>query len=172
MDKKLLIRIEEALNRRTPNCVMQKLDADIHGALEDAIKKRGDGQPEETLYSFVCKKLKEQNFVKKSKLLDEAGFYTYAQISSNTWSNLRWGNGTPSKETLLKLIIGLRMNEADANKVMELGNNELRLSDPRDRLVLALIDIRCYDIYTVYDAMEEYGKHGAKPFANIYHFTE
>ena len=62
------------------------------------------------------------------------------------------------------------MNEKDANEVMRLGHNSLRLSDPRDRIILALIDTRCYDIYTVYDVLEEYGKYGKQPFSNIFRF--
>lgn len=170
MDKKQMVRIEEALNRLADPRAMQKLDPEIQASIEDAIRNRIDLKAEPQLYDFLCKKLREQHFVKKSGLLDEAGFYTYAQISSNTWSNIRWGNGIPSKETLLRIIIALKLNENDANEVMRLGRNSLSLSDPRDRVILALIDIRCYDIYTVYDVLEEYGKYGARPFANIFHF--
>lgn len=170
MDKKLMIKIEEYLNNLTQGNEVQKVDPDIHAALEEAIKNRTDANPEESLYVFLCKQLRKQHFVKKSDLLDEAGFYTYAQISSNTWSNIRWGNGTPSKETLLKLIIALKMDEDDVKELMRLGHNELKLSDPRDRVILALMDIRCFDIYTVYEVLEEYGQHGAQRFRNIYHF--
>lgn len=170
MDKKLMIRIEEYLNNLPQNSETWKIDPDIYSALEEALQSRKGADTSGSLYEFLCEQLKKQHFVKKSGLLDEAGFYTYAQISSNTWSNIRWGNGIPSKETLLKLIMGLKMDEDTAVRLMELGENELRLSDPRDRVILALIDIRCYDIYTVYDVLEEYGKCGAQPFSNIYHF--
>lgn len=169
MDRKLIIQIEEYLNS-LPCTVISKLDTDIQVSIEDAMKRRLERNHDSSLYVFLCDQLRKQNFVKKSGLLDEAGFYTYAQISSNTWSNIRWGNGVPSKETLLKLIIGLKMNENDANELMQKGQNSLSLTDPRDRVILALIDIRCYDIYTVYDVLEEYGKHGAHPFNNIYRF--
>lgn len=170
MDKKLMIKIEEYLNSLPQRNAVQKVDPDIHAALEEAIKNRTDTVSKESLYDFLCNQLRRQHFVKKSGLLDEAGFYTYAQISSNTWSNIRWGNGNPSKETLLKLIIALKMDEDDVDVLMKLGHNELKLSDPRDRVILALMDIHCYDIYTVYDVLEEYGQHGAQQFSNIYHF--
>ncbi len=168
MNKQLIVQLEEARNKFGKLFVVQKLDADLQASIESVIQNRIDRSEEISLYSFLCEKLRERHFVKKSGLLDEAGFYNYARISSNTWSNIRLGNGVPSKETLLKLIIALRLSEAEAGKLMELGHNALRFSDPRDRIILALIDIRCYDIYTVYDVLEEYGKHGAHPFSNIY----
>ena len=170
MNKKLMVQIEEARNKAGKPFVMQKLDADLLASIEHALQNRIDCKEESSLYDFLRRKLQEQRFVKKSGLLDEAGFYTYAGISSNTWSNIRLKNGTPSKETLLKLIIGLQLNQDEAKLLMTLGHNELRESDPRDRIILALIDIRCYDIYTVYDVLEEYGKNGAQPFKNIYDF--
>ena len=119
MDKKLMIKIEEYLNNLPQRNAVQKVDPDIHAALEEAIKNRTDVVSKESLYDFLCNQLRRQHFVKKSGLLDEAGFYTYAQISSNTWSNIRWGNGNPSKETLLKLIIALKMDEDDVDDVSD-----------------------------------------------------
>lgn len=170
MDKQLMIKIEEFLNNLPRSCEVKKVDSDLQTALEEALKHRKASVSDDSLYRFLCKQLEKRHFVKKSKLLDEAGFYTYAQISSNTWSNIRWGNGIPSKETLLKLIIALKMDEDDANELMRLGHNALKLSDPRDRVILALIDIRCYDIYTVYEVLEEYGQNRTNGFSNIYHF--
>lgn len=168
MNKKMIVQIEEVRNKCGKSFAVQKLDMELQESIERVIRNRIDRSEEISLYSFLCEKLRERHFVKKSGLLDEAGFYTYARISSNTWSNIRLGNGVPSKETLLKLVIALRLSEAEAEKLMELGQNALRFSDPRDRIILALIEIRCYDIYTVYDVLEEYGRHGAHPFSNIY----
>ena len=170
MNKKLMVQIEEALNKTGRPVLVQKLDVELHASIAQALQNRKECKEENRLYDFLIGKLRAQKFVKKSGLLDEAGFYTYAGISSNTWSNIRLGKGTPNKETLLKLIIGLRMDQDEAHLLMLLGHNELRMSDPRDRVILALIDIRCYDIYTVYDVLEEYGKNGAQPFKNIYDF--
>lgn len=170
MDKELIIQIEEHFNNLSQCVSVQKVDPGLQTAIEEAIRNRIDAGTDGSLYDFLCDQLRKQHFVKKSGLLDEAGFYTYAQISSNTWSNIRWGNGVPSKETLLKLIIGLKMNEEDASELMRRGGNALKMSDPRDRVILALIDIRCYDIYTVYDILEEYGRKGRHTFANIYRF--
>lgn len=166
MNRKIFIQIEEYLNNISleKNCVSAaKLDPNIIKAIEQR-----QNENEETLYEFVCRHLRKRNFVKKSGLLDEAGFYKYADIDRSTWSNLRYGE-IPTKTTLLKLIIGLRLNEEDAKTLMEKGSNALNILDKRDQVILGLIDARCYVIEDVYDVLEEFGENG-KVFKNIYSF--
>lgn len=167
VDRVLLARIEESLARRNHwPVVTSKVDIQIEQAIlarEKRAEKAG------TLYSYVCEKIRLQpRFVKKSGKLDEASFYVYAHIDKTTWSNLRWGLRLPSKETLLKLVFALRLDEEDARELMRRGSNSLNEADPRDRIVLALLDISCYDIHLVYEVLEEYGTNGAQPFKNIY----
>lgn len=174
MNKMLFVKVEEYLNSHPVSeqvgvpC-MEKISSRI----TDAINKFPEDQ--ESLYDFLCKWLKHRKWVRKSGKLDESGFYKYAMIDKNTWSNIRWNKGWPSKETLLKLVIALRMNEQEANELMRKGSGVLNPLDPRDRIILALIDIKCYDINDVYEVLEEYGKNPADPekrFANIYSFDE
>lgn len=166
-DPKLFAKIEEALTRRAAMPVnMQKVDIRIEQAVL-AREKRAEASG--TLYTYVCAMiLRQPRFVKKSGKPDESGFYAYARIDKTTWSNLRWGLRIPSKETLLKLVFALRLKEDEARELMTRGSNSLNDSDPRDRIVLALLDIGCYDIESVYDVLEEYGTNGAHPFKNIY----
>lgn len=168
-DPKLFDRIEESLARRSIACavpVMQKVDVQIEQAIlarEKRAEKTG------SLYTYVCEKIRRYaRFVKKSGKLDEPAFYSYARIDKTTWSNLRWGLRVPSKETLLKLVFALRLNEDEARELMTRGSNSLNEADPRDRIVLALLDIGCYEIESVYEVLEEYGTNGAYPFKNIY----
>lgn len=165
---KLFLQIEESLNRRkrTGCPVIRKVNPAIEQAIRDR-EQRAQGSG--SLYDYVCTMMARQSrFRKKSGKLDEAGFYAYAQIDKTTWSNLRWGLRVPSKETLLKLVFALRLTEAEANVLMTRGSNSLNEMDPRDRIVLALLDIACYDIESVYEVLEEYGTRGAHPFKNIY----
>lgn len=167
VDRSLIARIEESLARRDHQpFVTDKVNVQIEQAILAREIRAGQAG---TLYTYVCEKIRLQpRFVKKSGKLDESGFYTYAHIDKTTWSNLRWGLRQPSKETLLKLVFALRLNEQDARELMRRGSNSLNEADPRDRIVLALLDISCYDIYLVYEVMEEYGTKGAQPFKNIY----
>lgn len=164
-DPELFQKIEASLSRRsTP--VFQKVDLRVEQAI--AARER-HAAASGTLYTHVCDILQRQNrFIKKSGKLDEPGFYAYARIDKTTWSNLRWNLRVPSKETLLKLIFALRLNEAEARALMARGSNSLNEADPRDRIVLALLDVGCYEIESVYEVLEEYGTRGAVPFRNIY----
>ena len=173
MNAEILVKIEEYLN----NHPVAKANVDLAQKIDPRIKRlveeRRSGQ--ESLYEFLCRWLKKRHWVKKSGKLDEGGFYKYAMIDENTWSNIRWNKGSRSKETLLKLVIALRLDEQEADVLMRKGSSALNPLDPRDRVILALIDIKCYDIYDVYEVLEEYGKHPAKPedaFDNIYSFQQ
>lgn len=174
MNNMILIKVEEYLNshpvsEQTGISFKEKIPPRIKAAIENRQTEQ------ESFYDFLCKWLERRKWVKKSGKLDEAGFYQYAMIDKNTWSNIRWNKGRPSQETLLKLVIGLRLNEQEANELMRKGSGVLNPLDPRDRIILALIDIKCYDIIDVYEVLEEYGKNAADPekrFANIYSFDD
>lgn len=172
MDVILLEKVEEYLNSHPTSALFQDGYASkLNPRIERAVERRQEEQT--SLYDFLCIWLEKRKWIKKSGKLDEAGFYRYAQVDKNTWSNIRWNIGLPSKETLLKLVIALKMNEQEAGELMRKASNALNPLDPRDRIILALMDIRCYDILDVYDVLEEYGKHPSKPengFANIYSF--
>lgn len=167
-DQMLRARVDQALARRAGQkaTVCSKISPQVEAAVKIREKRSSDAG---SLYDYVREMMRRQpRFVKKSGLPDEAGFYAYARIDKSTWSSLRWNLRLPSKETLLKLVIALRLNEEEANELMRRGSNSLNESDPRDRVILALLDISCYEIEDVYDVLEEYGTNGAQPFKNIY----
>lgn len=172
MDDRLYIKIEEYLNntkcrKNTPKYFeMQKIDPAVVSSINRRMKQESD-----TLYDFIIehiKKLNKTKYIRKNGNINEPAFYNEAFIDKSTWSNIRLNKTIPSKETLLKLIIALRLNEAESNELMAKGHNSLDPNDPRDLVMLALIDIRCYDPVVVYEVLEEYGKNGVKKFHNIY----
>lgn len=157
-----LARREKAM----PERCFTKVIPQVQDAVQRREKKAADAG---SLYDYIRQMMRRQaRFVKKNGTLDEAGFYAYARIDKSTWSNLRWNLRLPSKETLLKLVFALRLSEEEANVLMKRGSNSLNETDPRDRVILALLDIRCYEIEDVYNVLEEYGTNGAQPFKNIY----
>lgn len=164
-----LLQVEAALARREKRA-QQPCFGKVSQQVQEAVRQREKkATTAGSLYSYVQEQMRRQvRFVKKNGALDEAGFYAYARIDKSTWSGLRWNLRNPSKETLLKLVFALRLTEAEANELMKRGSNSLNESDPRDLVVLALLDIGCYDIEDVYDVLEEYGTNGAHPFKNIY----
>ncbi len=174
MDPKLFIKIEEYINNHPVKREISLMETNkVNPRIERAIERRKEEGGK--LYDLLCKWLEVRKWVKKSGKLDEAGFYRYAMIDKNTWSNIRWNKGLPSKDTLLKLVIALKLNEQEAGELMRRGSSALNPQDSRDRIILALLDIGCYDIDAIYEVMEEYGKHPANPkdrFENLYTFDD
>lgn len=179
INSNLLVSIEERINKRRTyalytckSSAFKKIDDRIVKAIDDRIMANKNC---DTLYSAILMYLKRLNnpkYQRKNGEINEAAFYRDAFIDKSTWSDIRWGKIVPNKKTLLKLVIALRLSEEEANVLMALGSNSLNSSDPRDIVVLALIDIKCYDICDVYDVLEEYGKNGKEKFDNIYDIRE
>lgn len=164
-----LLQVEAALAWRKKRA-QQLCFGKVSLQVQEAVRQREEQATSTgSLYDYVREKMGRQvRFVKKNGALDEAGFYAYARIDKSTWSGMRWNLRKPSKETLLKLVFALRLTESEAHELMKRGSNSLNEADPRDLIVLALLDIGCYDIEDVYDVLEEYGTNGAHPFKNIY----
>jgi hypothetical protein len=81
------------------------------------------------------------------------------------------GTHRPSKETLLKIVIGLRLNEDEARDLLSLEGNGFRSNDKRDNVLLACMECGYYEIEEVYEILEEYGGvvvNGKRLFQNIY----
>ncbi|MCD7883979.1 MAG: hypothetical protein LUI87_09830 [Lachnospiraceae bacterium] len=138
----------------------------------DAVENRmQQHETQKSLYDlilFYIKRLGKSRFFFKNGELNAAAFYQYAQIDKSTWSQLKYGTATPKKETLLKLVIALRLSVDEAEDFMVKGSNSLNPNDPRDLVILALLDVKCYEIGDVYEVLEEYGKNGVRKFENIY----
>ncbi|MCD8131337.1 MAG: hypothetical protein LUE16_08685 [Lachnospiraceae bacterium] len=149
-------------------CVAAKIDRRVENAVTNRLQQQ---ETQTTLYDLILhyiKRLGKSNFFFKNGEINAAAFYQYAQIDKSTWSQLKYGTATPKKETLLKLVIALQLSTDEAEKFMTKGSNSLNPNDPRDLVILALLDIKCYEIGDVYDVLEEYGKNGVRKFKNIY----
>ncbi|MCD7824137.1 MAG: hypothetical protein LUG86_09025 [Oscillospiraceae bacterium] len=184
VDSKLLVEVEESINRRIcrskqhiEDATLQKVSSDVALAVENRINQmpqpgEGDDSPLYSLIVIFIRRLHNDKYMKKNGEVNGAAFCRDAFIDKSTWTSIRYGSIVPKKETLLKLVIALRLSENEANSLMMMGSNSLNPSDPRDLVILALIDIKCYDIYDVYEVLEEYGKNGKRQFENIYDMKE
>lgn len=170
MNNKIFVEIEEALNLRNiglKSISLSKINIDDEARIQKAFENRNN-TTHQTLYDYLCPFIRRKGFVKKSGKLDEAAFYRSVDVDKTTWSDVRNHIRTLSHEALLRTIFMLKMDESEANQMMQLASDALNPSDARDNLVLALLDIHCYNIADVAEAMEKYGKDGAHPFKNIY----
>lgn len=173
MDHAVLLRVAEALARRACQGPVYALPSHkVSPELSQLVEQRmAFGQKEATLYEKVIEYIRRQSnpaFFRKNGEIKEAGFYKYACIDKSTWSELRWNLVVPKKKTLLKLVIALQLNEEEATDLMWRGSSSFNPKDLRDQIILALIDIRCYDPDTVYEVLEEYRLHGGQKIENIY----
>lgn len=159
MKKALYVSIENFLNnyenKRTKIITQQ-----ISPEYEDAINKMFERNSKpKTLYETVkeyINKLNNPNFYFKNGNLNEAAFYEYARIDKSTWWGIAHNSLTPKKKTLFKLIFALKLDFENAKIIMEKGKSSFDESDRLDLIVMALIDVKCYDVYEVYDVIEEY----------------
>lgn len=172
----LFCEVEEVLQRRKKQhtCdwgqdeTTQKVSLEIARSVEDRRKK---AEQEETLDEVIIRhirRLNNRNFYRKNGELKESAFYKYAYIDKSTWSELRRKKIVPKKKTLLKLVIALRLNEEDAIDLLRRGSSSFDPRDMRDQIILALIELKCYNPDDVYEVLEEYRLHGPQPFENIY----
>ncbi len=186
MDNRIYVEIEEYINKRFPaqkpeehhlyrngvtglgkTCCSVDMFQTFEKCLENRIKIN---ENKENLYDLLLKYIKRlrKDFYKKNGVLNADSFCKYAIIDKSTWSNIQHNVGKPSKETLLKLIIVLELNETEATEMMNIAGNCFCYSDFRDQLILAIIDVKLYDVEAVYEIMEKYRNDGVHNFKNIY----
>lgn len=172
MNAWLLLAVDDAIRKRKSAFIgtqpAQKIDPKVKAMVQ---LRMAQGEKETTLFERIEKylrRLDNKNFYKKNGELNEAAFCRYAMIDKSTWSSLRYNLIVPKKKTLLKLVIALKLNEKEAEDLLHRGSNSFDMKDLRDQVILALIDIQCYNIEDVYEVLEEYRNHGTQSFENIY----
>ncbi len=88
------------------------------------------------------KKMNEPRFIRKNGNIYDARFYEYARIDDATWSDIKNDKVIPSKKTLLKLIIALRLNHDEAEEMLKQFGKTFETGDIQDQVIQAVIDLR------------------------------
>lgn len=156
---------------RVSQLLLDNIDAKIQEYSKAEETKDGTTR----LYSIVIgyvMRLDNGRFLKRNGKVSETRFYEYARIDKSTWSEMKRGTVVTSKKTLLKLIIALELDEAEATALLQVMGSGFYPNDPQDQVVQAIIDLRKngFEI-TVDDAIEilyDYSQIGSKPFVSIY----
>ena len=164
-----ICQIEETLNRRNLLRLPYYVETlEKRTEIDDAIRRHGQRQ---SAVDYVFRLLPEHGFRLTNGEADWVRFYKYARIEADVWSTFSSGAHQPSKETLLKIIIGLRLNEEEACELLSLAGNGFRGDDKRDNVILACMECGYYEVEDVYEILEEYGGvivNGKRLFQNIY----
>ena len=162
-----LIRLEDSLNNRKENkkfLCYRPGDPDLDKIFHDRMGN-------ETFVEFLIKELPKRGFKDKNGLPDYVAFYKYSWISSYTWHMLISGKSKPGYKTIRRIIIGLKLNEDDANWLISLVGQGFNPADPADNLFLACIECgyntpgEVNEIFDYYAGMYPDGK---KRFPNPY----
>lgn len=185
--KSILYLMEETLNtisegaRDGERPVLKKMPETVFGWKEKEKKYEKLQEiveritPEKTFFDVLDDWLLKKGYGKENGSIDYASFYKHARITKTTWSNLRvWSadatGNMPKKETLLKIVIGLRLNPREADQLMEKASNRMNYNDLRDRVIMACMYRNIYDPEDVYEVLEYFaaGDKKKRRFKNIY----
>ena len=185
MNMRVLVAVEEHLNNLTyrkeaDKCTgtFVKFDPAIVQLINTQLMQ-DEGTREPTIYEDVIvyiKRLNNTRFLRQNGEVKEAPFYQYAYIDKSTWSELKWNQVIPSKKTLLKLILALKLDKAEAEALMVKGQKAFNLDDFQDRVILAVIGMRNgeyeIDIDDIIEILDYYRTNGPRPFDSIYETPE
>ena len=156
----------------------EKTTKDISSRIDSFINSNRGKKKKSTIYDDIISYLERLNsiidspFLRKNGAINESRFYNYAYIDKSTWSSLKNNQIVPSKKTILKLAIALRLNEDEAVALMEKANNGFDYNDTQDLVFLALINMKVYDIPTVIETLEYYQYNSNTYFDSVYDTAE
>ncbi len=187
-EKENLIRTEEEINAAW--CLSQRKageDGRIHRYKEEIDKELEKLESlfcgELTFYQEVCsdiRKMTSPSFLKPAGKIragesraqdgdiDAPKFYLYAYIDKNTWNHIKNNRKGISRESALKLVIALQVTEERAEFLLGKLSFALNPGDYRDRIIIAILNARCYNPDQASEVLEWYGRNGKYKFTNIY----
>ena len=163
-------KIEESLNRRT--VVMQKgysFNDEIKNRLDRVLDK--ESNQKETASAFAIRLLPERGFSHQNGKPNYEKFYNYAWINPDVWNDFSKNRRKSSEDTLLKIVMALKMTESEARTFLSLAGLSFAPSNPIHELLLICIQLRYYDPSLVCEILDFYIS--AKPekfkgYHNIY----
>lgn len=117
---------------------------------------------------YVIEKLPERGFAHQDGQPNYVKFYTHARIAPDVWSTFISGKHKASEDTTLKIVIGLRLSESEADEFLALGGVAFNFSDDTHKIILACINNNIYDPDEVYEVLEYYIEHLNPKIRNIY----
>lgn len=189
IDTFFYVEIEEFLNQRgrkkysqTSAAGLHKYDSKIIDEIQSHIKEsvERDMSKSRPLYDEIIKYIKrldKSRYIRKNGEVKEAAFYQEAHIDKSTWSEIKWGQISPSKKTLLKLILALDLTHEEAEALLEKGKERFDPNDIQDQIIEAIVIVRKkYDleVQDIVDILFEYQDMYSKtrPFDCIYETPE
>lgn len=129
-----------------------KLDnnmSEVHNSVETMLSE--SKHMHNPFYTLLCNHLDRKGYK------TDAEFYNSILMSRQCFSRLRSGTSMPSKKTVLLLIVGLRLNYAEALEFLHTAGYTFKRSDKRDAIISFIIQNYNYNLDMVNDILYRFG---------------
>ncbi len=139
------IRRKRAFDYTKASCELNSIEQSLERHLKEA---RHGGNP---FYEAICKHLDRLGY--KS----DADFYNSISMPRQQFSRLRDANSTLSKKTVLWIIVGLKLDYAQACDLLQKGGYHFRKNDMRDVILTYIFRNTTYDLDMVNLILDHFG---------------
>ncbi len=112
------------------------------------------------------KELDDERYFKKNGEVKTTPFHEDAFVGADSWAALMNGEQC-EKETALRIVMALKLNEANANKLLKSTGWFLSVNDERDVVLMALMALGEYRPTVIYHILE-HEREKNKKIKNIY----
>lgn len=139
------IRRKRAFDYTKVSCELNTIEQSLEMHLKDA--RHG----ENPFYETICKHLDRLGY--KS----DADFYNSISMPRQQFSRLRDAGSTLSKKTVLWIIVGLKLDYAQACDLLQKGGYHFRKNDMRDVILTYIFRNTTYDLDMVNLVLDHFG---------------
>ena len=147
----LYAEILEKVTRERAKIIEEKTDSDTFGEL----------------VTKYIKELNDSRYFKKNGEVKTTPFHEDAFVGNDSWMALM--NGEPcEKETALRIVMALKLNEEKANRLLKSVGWFLNIKDGRDVVLMALMACGEYRPMVIYHVLEHEREKNKKNKTIIY----
>ncbi|MBR5535684.1 MAG: hypothetical protein IKU60_03455 [Clostridia bacterium] len=181
-------KFKESVKYREEKCCMLHLDTSLFSSgdymkvsrdalyaslIKEVERKRAEIKAEkpisDSFYELVTeyiKRLDNERYFKKNGEVKTTLFCEDAFVGSDSWAALINGKGC-EKETALRLVMALRLDEGNADRLLGSMGWFLNVRDERDVVLMALMALGEYRPIVIYNVLE-HEREKNKNIRNIY----
>ncbi len=143
-------RITKLINNNIrKHCVSKKSERNIEQSIEKVLRdNKNNGS---NLYKLLGKYLERGGFK------TDSSFYNYIGMSRQTFARIRDNSKSLSKQNILLMIIGLKLNYPEAVEFLQEFGYSFKKSDKRDVILEYILKNSDYDLDMVNDLLYQFG---------------
>lgn len=138
--------INEKVRRR---CGTKKSERNIEQSIEKVLRENKNNSS--NLYRLLGKYLERGGFK------TDSSFYNYIGMSRQTFARIRDNSKSLSKQNILLIIVGLKLNYPEAVEFLQEFGYSFKNSDKRDAILKYILKNTDYDLDMVNDILYHFG---------------